>query len=252
MPATTAPATTTVLVVEDDDLTRDATALTLADAGYHVATAANGQEALDLLHGGLPPDVILLDLMMPVMDGWEFRRRQRLDPALAGIPVVVVSAAAGLEQKAATLGATQLLLKPYESDRLLITIQDATAREQAGVLVADDEAAVRAVLGLALRFHGFNVWLAAGGPEAEELYRRHRGEIDLVLLDVQMPGMDGPWTLAALRQVDPGVRCCFKSGYTGDYTAEQLLELGAVRVFGKPFRLEELAGTLRRLAAKGG
>jgi CheY-like chemotaxis protein len=80
---------------------------------------------------------------------------------------------------------------------------------------------------------GFAVWLAGDGEEALELYRRHSQEIDLVLLEVRLPGLDGPQTLAALRQLNPGVRCCFLSGPFGDYTDEELLALGAVAVLHK-------------------
>lgn len=81
-----------VLVIEDERDIRDALAEALSYEGYDVAVAANGREALRALHGGPLPDVILLDLVMPEMSGWEFRQVQTHDPALAGIPVVVVSA----------------------------------------------------------------------------------------------------------------------------------------------------------------
>ncbi len=85
--------------------------------GYKAETVANGRDALEYLHQGDPPDLILLDLMMPIMDGWEFRRRQREDPALASVPVVVLSA---LDQtRAADLGGTAFLKKPLDFDRLL-------------------------------------------------------------------------------------------------------------------------------------
>lgn len=118
------------------------------------------------------------------------------------------------------------------------------------VLLVEDDEAVRRMLGLALRAHGFGLTLAAGGEEAVGLYRRLRGAIDLVLMDVQMPGMDGPQTMAALRQIDPEVRCCFMSGHTGRYTADELLRQGAAAVIAKPFAsLDELAAALWRAAA---
>ena len=82
-----------VLLVEDDIDVREAVADTLDEAGYRVSPARNGQEALDMLRSGaVQPRVILLDLMMPVMDGWQFREEQLRDPALASIPVVALSA----------------------------------------------------------------------------------------------------------------------------------------------------------------
>jgi CheY-like chemotaxis protein len=84
-----------VLVIEDDPDLRDMMEQLLHLEGFATLTAPNGLEALNLLNAGVPVKVILLDLMMPVMDGWEFRRRQRADPKLAGIPVVVMSAIDG-------------------------------------------------------------------------------------------------------------------------------------------------------------
>jgi DNA-binding NtrC family response regulator len=118
------------------------------------------------------------------------------------------------------------------------------------VLVVDDEEVVRKMLGVALRLHGFDVRQAAGGEEAVELYRRDGGTIAAVVLDVRMPGMDGPQTLAALRGLDPGVLCCFMSGDTGRYSTEGLLAMGAAHFFAKPFVLAEFVGVLREVAAR--
>jgi CheY-like chemotaxis protein len=80
-----------LLLVEDNDITRNLLRGMLTERGYTVASAANGREALDLLRCPPLPDCIILDLEMPVMDGWEFRRRQQQDPQCAVIPVVIVS-----------------------------------------------------------------------------------------------------------------------------------------------------------------
>ena len=82
-----------VLLVEDDAAIRESLAELLQDEGFDLLLAANGQEALEILRRGASPAAILLDLMMPVMDGWDFRQAQLEDPELRGIPVVVVSAA---------------------------------------------------------------------------------------------------------------------------------------------------------------
>jgi len=108
-----------ILVVEDDNDIREALSQVLQDEGYQVGEAANGQEALDRLHNGCHPDLIVLDLMMPVMDGWQFRREQQRDPELAGIPVVVVSADGSVRQKAASIGATSYVKKPIDFATLL-------------------------------------------------------------------------------------------------------------------------------------
>ena len=81
-----------VLIVEDERAARTGMEKILLLAGYAPVSAANGQEALELLRAGVPASVILLDLIMPVMDGWAFRREQLRDPRLAHIPVIVLSA----------------------------------------------------------------------------------------------------------------------------------------------------------------
>lgn len=107
----------TVLLVEDEADIREALIEVLGHSGFQVVGANNGVDALCYLRASPPPALILLDLMMPIMDGWEFRRRQREDPALADVPVVVLSA---LDQtRAADLGGTAFLKKPLDFDRLL-------------------------------------------------------------------------------------------------------------------------------------
>lgn len=112
-----------VLVVEDDFDIRGTIRLALEAEGYTVATAENGREALEYLRGVGVPCLILLDLMMPVMDGWAFRAAQRADPGWARVPVVVISADGRASQKARALGAADGLSKPIDLDALLDTVK---------------------------------------------------------------------------------------------------------------------------------
>ena len=106
-----------VLIVEDDEDLRDMMAQMLTIEGFQAATAANGREALEYLQHTSKPNLILLDLMMPVMDGWEFRRQQKADPAIAPVPVIVLSALD--PSRAAGVDAAAFLKKPLDFDRLL-------------------------------------------------------------------------------------------------------------------------------------
>jgi CheY-like chemotaxis protein len=112
-----------ILVIDDDPDLREVIEQLLQLEGYQVVTAENGQAALEqLAHGdGDRPGLILLDLMMPVMDGWEFRHRQADDPRIASIPVIVLSAAHNGQQKARNLGVAGFMQKPVEFDRLIET-----------------------------------------------------------------------------------------------------------------------------------
>ena len=119
-----------ILVVDDDPSIRDALTSLLEERGYVVSAAVDGQEALDRLRGSSPPWLIVLDLMMPVMDGFEFRVRQLQDPTLAAIPVVVLSAG-DLPRKVAPLGVAAWLPKPVEPATLLEIIERLAYRRPA-------------------------------------------------------------------------------------------------------------------------
>ncbi len=115
-----------VLIVEDDADLREMMAQLLSLEGFQAAAVANGREALEYLDGSHKPQVILLDLMMPVMDGWEFRRKQQANPALASVPVIILSA---LDQaRAGNLDATAFLKKPLDFDHLLALVREQCAR----------------------------------------------------------------------------------------------------------------------------
>ena len=113
-----------VLIVDDNDLNRELLAEVLRAGGYATAEAADGQKALDYLHGrAARPSLILLDLMMPVMDGWEFLRRRRKEAPLAAIPVVVFTASDGINTRTMqSLGAADVLQKPTPPREVLASV----------------------------------------------------------------------------------------------------------------------------------
>jgi CheY-like chemotaxis protein len=117
-----------VLVVEDDDAIRENLRLLLESEGYHVEAAEHGGEALHWLRSApVLPQLILLDLMMPVMDGYHFRLEQGQDAKLSKIPVVVISAGGNIEIQKLKLGPESVLKKPFEIDDLLRVVNKALA-----------------------------------------------------------------------------------------------------------------------------
>ena len=111
-----------LLVVDDDHDIRLSLQDVLEVEGYRVITASSGREALEFLHQGLRPELILLDLMMPDISGWEFRAQQRMEPELASIPVVIVSGQGLSAHDVAELGVAGYLPKPVDLDTLLSTV----------------------------------------------------------------------------------------------------------------------------------
>lgn len=112
-----------VLIIEDEPAIRDALSQILEDEGYSVASVANGQEAIAYLRTHTQPCLILLDLMMPVMNGWQFRSAQQADPALATIPTVVISADSSLLNQPKPIDAMGYIRKPIPLDLLLDTVE---------------------------------------------------------------------------------------------------------------------------------
>ncbi len=110
-----------ILVVDDDPDIRDSLREVLEDEGYEVACVGNGREALDHLKTSSPrPCVILLDLMMPVMDGWQFRREQKQDAEIADIPLVVITATG---KRPVLIDAAELVMKPLDLTQLFAAIE---------------------------------------------------------------------------------------------------------------------------------
>ncbi|MDB4965803.1 MAG: Response regulator [Myxococcales bacterium] len=112
-----------VMVVDDDADIRDSIGDILELRGYRVARVSNGREALDRLRDGTRPCVILLDLMMPVLSGWEFRAEQTKDEALKALPVVIISGDGSTDQKAADVGVSEYLRKPLELSAILEVVR---------------------------------------------------------------------------------------------------------------------------------
>jgi CheY-like chemotaxis protein len=127
-----------ILIIDDDDDVRRLVSKTLEAEGFIVDTAPNGREALALLRNETEPRLILLDLLMPIMSGWQFRAAQAQDPLLARCPVVVISATSSLEE--AAIHADGLITKPVQLDLLVETVRsfaDAHAFDHAPTTTPD-------------------------------------------------------------------------------------------------------------------
>jgi len=111
-----------VLIVDDEARIREVLVTLLEDEGYTAVAVAHGQAALDYLHTHPPPCCIVLDLYMPVLDGWQFHRHQLRTPHLAGIPVIVMSAVAHALEPLAWFQAASYLAKPFGVDEVLARI----------------------------------------------------------------------------------------------------------------------------------
>jgi len=118
-----------ILVVEDNSDIRETVCLVLQAGGYQTAEAANGREAIDWLHSEAAPSVILLDLTMPVMDGYQFLTAKEADPVLEGLPVVVMSAL-NFSYLVLAHRVSECLRKPFSPDALLDAVERSSVRKE--------------------------------------------------------------------------------------------------------------------------
>ncbi len=117
------------------------------------------------------------------------------------------------------------------------------------VLVVDDEEKVLLLLGMALPIYGFRVRFASSGEKAIETFRQHRTTIDVILMDILMPGMDGPEALVEIRAMAPEIPVLFMTADSGDYSTQDLTVTSGYGIVAKPFQsLEYVAGQLQSAA----
>jgi signal transduction histidine kinase/CheY-like chemotaxis protein len=187
----------TVVVVEDDRRSFDLLRVYLEAAGARVVSARDGKEGLDTVRR-LSPAGVILDIILPGIDGWEVLAQLKADPGTAAIPVVVVSM---LDERGRgfALGAAEYLVKPVGKEQLLAALYRAAAMpEQKHTVVAiDDDPLAIELVRASLEPEGWTVLGAATGPEGLALIRERQPSA--VLLDLLMPGMDGFEVVEALR-----------------------------------------------------
>ena len=186
----------TVLVVDDDDTVRDFMRRFLERQGYDVLTAANGIEALARARDSRPA-AITLDVMMPDIDGWTVLAAIKGDPALADIPVILITIV-DEKQRGYTLGAADYLVKPVDRDRLAAVLRNVCGRTAGALLIVEDDDASRSVTRGAVERMGWTASEAANGRIGLEQVEKHKP--DAIILDLMMPEMNGFDFLSELRK----------------------------------------------------
>ncbi len=191
----------TVLVIDDDSIVREVLTRFLLKEGYYVETANSGKEGLQRAHE-LHPDVITLDVMMPGMDGWAVLAKLKADPALANIPVIMLSMV-GDKNMGFALGASEYMTKPVDKERLLAILQKYHCEKAiCKVLIVEDDLALREMVRRVLEKEGVQVIEAEDGRVG--LQKVINNAPDLILLDLMMPQMNGFEFIEAMRKTPQG------------------------------------------------
>ncbi len=188
----------TILIVDDDPDAVELLKTYVQEVGCNVLVAKNGEECIKIAKEK-KPDLILLDIIMPGIDGWETLKRLKSDPETANIPVVIVSIVAE-KRRGIYLGAVDCLTKPVSKEDLLYTLVRCLNNRCGRVLVVDDDEEFLSLMESYLRGRCKELKLARNGVEALEILRNFKP--DVIFLDLIMPVMDGFKFLEILRSKD--------------------------------------------------
>ena len=241
-----------VLLIDDDLTVHDLVGRILEREGIPVVAVSTGDEGIALARE-IHPSAIILDVMMPGNDGWHVLRELKREPRLAAIPVMMLTIVDDRSFGMA-LGASEYLTKPVDRDRLVEVVRRLRHESGSGTaLVVDDDEAARDRLVSLLGQEGWSVIEAADGRQALE--RLADVDPDLILLDLQMPVMDGFGFLNELRSRPGGAEVPVVVVTGRDLTTDErdILSLSVRRVFDKlALEEEDLAQELRTVLAPGG
>ncbi len=270
-----------VLVVDDEPQNLELVEAMLTPVGYEVLLASNGDEAL-VLANQRKPDLIILDLMMPGLSGFEVCARMKMHPQTGGVPVLFVTALSqiGDKERALAAGGDDFLTKPFQRAELLARVEalmkvrrlnrdldralaylhelelarHATQPTKSAappgaplggiVLVVDDEPLPRQLFSDVLREAGYVAHEASHGHQALEIARQK--SIDVILLDIMMPGISGLEVLGKLGELTPDSPVIIVTANPTSENAIAALRLGAFDFIVKGFKSEVMLATVSR------
>lgn len=234
-----------ILVVEDDAVSMKLLSTILEKYAYEVITAVTGRDAISQLEKNLSIDIIMTDIMMPVMDGFHLLSYLRADVNHRRIPVILCSTRNDLVsvKRGIELGAMDYVVKPIEPDLLLSKLKRAEARVPGAALIVNHEELVCDILGRSLTREGIRVIMASTGARALEIIKENK--ICVVLTAIEMPEMNGMDLLIEIKENYPSIHVFLITGHDGQYGKEDVMSAGADGFITKPFTSAEISRRVR-------
>ena len=235
-----------IMVVDDDQNIQLVLKYRLEREGYHVLLAGDGVDALEKVKAE-KPDLIILDLAMPSMDGFGFLEEIRGNGRASSVPVIVLTAY-GYESnraKSLELGAVEFVTKPFSPRQLVAEVWKILGAKKKRVLVIDDDASVRDLLAGLLEAEGCLVDTAEDGQSGVE--KALAGDYDLIFLDSRIPGCGADEATERIIAEKLKQRIVITAASPGDESVHRALESGALACVSKPFGIEDVRRIKREL-----
>lgn len=248
-----------ILVVDDNALNRKLACDLLQLEGYTVQSCEDAVQALEMLAQGAPPDLVLMDISLPGMDGLTLTRQLKAEARYRAMPIVAMTAFAmkGDEAKALAAGCSAYITKPIDTRRfpdqvksaLLATQGSSEPRDGLRIMVVEDHRIDLKLFGAGARLSGHIVLSNSSAEQA--LLSLGQEMPDVVLLDLNLPGMDGLSFLKLLK-ADPmtmALPVVALTAYPDDFQRETLLNAGCAVYLVKPVNMQLLLHELQRVSA---
>lgn len=247
-----------ILLVDDNAINRKLACDLLGLEGYEVQQCEDADQAIEVLAHGLLPDLVLMDISLPGMDGLTLTRQLKADSRYAGMPIVAMTAFAmkGDEQRALDAGCSGYITKPIDTRQFPAQVagyleEAARAKKRLRVMIVEDHRIDLKLAGESASLSGHVVLSNTTAEQAlESLDASHP---DVVLLDLNLPGMDGFSFVQRLKS-DPktrGLPIVAVTAYADRYQRDELLAAGCVAYLVKPVEMRTLMQELERAAGRG-
>ncbi|MFB3918819.1 MAG: response regulator [Candidatus Velamenicoccus archaeovorus] len=237
-----------ILVIDDEADIREIVRIYLEEEGCEVIEASNGQEGI-LKAQSEKPDLIVLDIMLPGINGFEVAKHLKDDPNTQDIPVIILSVLAQDSQY--RQGILDYISKPFRQEELVATVRRIFSKvngksPKKTILVVDDDPDIVDIIAICLKDNNLNPEKAYNGQEA--LQKVKANKVDLILLDINMPGMNGFEVIRHLK-LDPATCDIPVVVLTGTYISDEDkrhgLTLGVAKYLTKPFSADDLVKEIK-------
>ncbi len=236
-----------ILVVDDDPTIIKLLETKLTEHGYEVASAGDGREALER-YPDFKPDIIILDILMPKMDGYTFVVEFKKIGDLRITPIIVVTSLPDMQDIFAIEGINDYIVKPFKMEDLLRKIERRMLAKGKKILVVDDEPVMVDTIKSRLRHNGYEVITASDGMQGLEIAKREKP--DLIVLDVMMPKLDG-YHVCRMLKFDEKYRSIsivmLSALAIRDENRLIAKEVGADACLAKPYNANTLLHTIKEL-----
>jgi two-component system, sensor histidine kinase and response regulator len=239
-----------IIVVDDDAISRRLVGAVLRKHSFEVVELASGKEAIDFLQGHGPVKLVISDVVMPEVDGFDMLRFMKADQRFKKIPVILVTSLNDTESvmKGIELGAADYVTKPVMGAILIAKIERILSPDRVRVLVVDSEPAMRNAIIQIVERIGFAALDVGSAEEGLALLKSNK--VSAVISDCKLGGMTGVELLKAVKQEHPGLPVLLMTGSHESFSARQLLMAGADGYIAKPFHNVEIVRKLRAITGQ--